>query len=81
MSNLQMPQAFEPLKNYLVDTPQPILTKETIQVVLIREVLDYTIFRTEETREINKVLTPVSITCACNAHVVPYMAAPMLPLT
>jgi CRISPR type I-D-associated protein Csc2 len=61
MSNLQMPQAFEPLKNYLVDTPQPILTKETIQVVLIREALDYTIFRTEETREINKVLTPVSI--------------------
>lgn len=61
MSNMQMPQAFESLKDYFVDAPQPILTKETIQVVLMREALDYTIFRTEETREINKVLTPVSI--------------------
>jgi CRISPR type I-D-associated protein Csc2 len=61
MSNLQMPQAFKPLKDYFVDAPQPILTKETIQLVLMREALDYTIFRTEETREINKVLTPVSI--------------------
>jgi CRISPR type I-D-associated protein Csc2 len=61
MSNLQMPSAFEPLKDYFVDAPQPILTKETIQVVLMREALDYAIFRTEETREINKVLTPVSV--------------------
>ena len=61
MSNMQMPQAFESLKDYFVDAPQPILTQETIQVVLMREALDYTIFRTEETREINKVLTPVSI--------------------
>jgi CRISPR-associated protein Csc2 len=61
MSNLQMPQAFESLKDYFVDAPQPILTKETIQVVLMREALDYTIFRTEETREINKALTPVSM--------------------
>jgi CRISPR type I-D-associated protein Csc2 len=61
MSNLQMPQAFEPLKDYFVDTPEPILSKETIQVVLMREALDYAIFRTEETREINKALTPVSI--------------------
>jgi len=61
MSNLQMPSAFEPLKDYFVDAPQPILTKETIQVVLMREALDYTIFRTEETREINKALTPASM--------------------
>ena len=61
MSNIQMPEAFEPLQSYFVDAPKPILTKETIQVVLMREVLDYAIFRTEETREINKVLTPVSM--------------------
>jgi len=61
MSSLQMPPAFEPLKDYFVDAPHPILTKETIQVVLMREALDYTIFRTEETREINKALTPVSM--------------------
>lgn len=61
MSNMQMPKAFEPLKDYFVGAPNPILSKETIQVVLMREVLDYAIFRTEETREINKVLTPVSM--------------------
>ena len=61
MSNVKMPQAFDPLKDYFVDAPQPILTKETIQVVLMREALDYTIFRTEETREINKALTPASM--------------------
>ncbi len=61
MSTVQMPEAFEPLKDYFVDAPKPILTKETIQVVLMREALDYAIFRTEETREINKVLTPVSM--------------------
>lgn len=61
MSNTNMPADFAPLKDYFVEAPQPILTKETIQVVLMREALDYTIFRTEETREINKVLTPVSI--------------------
>jgi CRISPR type I-D-associated protein Csc2 len=61
MSNVQMPTAFEPLKDYFVDAPKPILTKETIQVILMREALDYAIFRTEETREINKALTPVSM--------------------
>jgi len=61
MSNINMPQGFESLKDYFVESPQPILRKETIQIVLMREALDYTIFRTEETREINKVLTPVSI--------------------
>lgn len=61
MTTLQMPAAFKPLKDYFVDAPQPILTKETIQVVLMREALDYAIFRTEETREINKALTPVSM--------------------
>lgn len=61
MSTVNMPPSFEPLKDYFVESPQPILSKETIQIVLMREALDYTIFRTEETREINKVLTPVSI--------------------
>jgi CRISPR type I-D-associated protein Csc2 len=61
MTTLQMPAAFKPLEDYFVDAPQPILTKETIQVVLMREALDYAIFRTEETRETNKALTPVSM--------------------
>lgn len=61
MTAVQMPKSFEALQDYFVDDPHPILRKETFQIVLMREALDYTIFRTEETREINKALTPVSI--------------------
>lgn len=49
------------LKDYLVDTPQPIIGAKTVQIVLFREVLDYTVLRTEETRELNTVVTPLSI--------------------
>lgn len=61
MTTVQMPKSFEVLQDYFVNDPHPILRKETFQIVLMREALDYTIFRTEETREINKALTPVSI--------------------
>lgn len=49
------------LKDYLVDTPQPIIGAKTVQIVLFREVLDYTVLRTEETRELNTVVTPLAI--------------------
>lgn len=42
----------------LVPEPQPLASRETIQIVLIREVQDYTTLRTEETRELNTVWTP-----------------------
>jgi CRISPR type I-D-associated protein Csc2 len=61
MTNVPMPQDLTPLKDYFVAAPQPIMTKQTIQIILMREALDYAIFRTEETREINKALTPASI--------------------
>ncbi len=61
MTTVQMPKSFDALQDYFVTGPHPILRKETFQIVLMREALDYTIFRTEETREINKALTPVSI--------------------
>jgi CRISPR type I-D-associated protein Csc2 len=41
----------------LAEAPQPLIGRETIQIVLVREVQDYTILRTEETREINTVWT------------------------
>mgnify|MGYP000604336093 CR=1 FL=1 len=34
---------------------------KTIQILLMRETHDYTIFRTEETRELNAVALPVSV--------------------
>src|SRR6266581_3952444 len=52
--------ALEKLNTYLVDTPKPLIGAETIQLLLLREVLDYTVLRTEETRELNSTTTPLS---------------------
>ena len=50
----------EKLKDYLIDKPRPLIGAETVQLILLREVLDYTVLRTEETRELNAVNTPLS---------------------
>ncbi|SRR5581483_3896581 len=50
----------EKLTDYLVEKPKPLIGAETIQLVLLREILDYTVLRTEETRELNSVNTPLS---------------------
>jgi CRISPR-associated protein Csc2 len=50
----------ETLKQYLVGKPKPLIGAETIQLLLLREVLDYTVLRTEETRELNSASTPLS---------------------
>lgn len=52
--------ALEKLAPYLVKSPKPLIGAETIQILLLREVLDYTVLRTEETRELNSVNTPLS---------------------
>jgi CRISPR type I-D-associated protein Csc2 len=46
------------VRTALVTAPAPLIARETIQIVLVREVQDYTILRTEETRELNTVWTP-----------------------
>jgi len=51
----------DPLEKFTVEKPEPIIGAKTIQVVLMREVLDYTVLRTEETRELNTVATPLSL--------------------
>jgi len=50
------------LKPFTVEKPEPLIGAKTIQLILIREVLDYTVLRTEETRELNTVATPLSLT-------------------
>jgi CRISPR type I-D-associated protein Csc2 len=55
MSNLGL------LKPFTVERPEPLIGAKTIQVLLMREVLDYTVLRTEETRELNTVATPLSL--------------------
>jgi CRISPR type I-D-associated protein Csc2 len=54
--------ALESLKGYLVEKPRPLIGAETVQLLLLREILDYTVLRTEETRELNSVATPLSET-------------------
>jgi CRISPR type I-D-associated protein Csc2 len=49
------------LKPYTVEKPEPLIGAKTIQLILIREVLDYAVLRTEETRELNTVATPLSL--------------------
>lgn len=51
----------EQLKGYLLDKPRPLIGAETIQLLLLREVLDYTVLRTEESRELNSANTPLSL--------------------
>jgi CRISPR-associated protein Csc2 len=49
------------LSSYFVEQPPLLRTPKTIQILLIRQTHDFTIFRTEETREINTVVIPKSI--------------------
>lgn len=55
MNNLDL------LKPFTVEEPQPIIGAKTIQVLMVREILDYTVLRTEETRELNTIATPLSL--------------------
>jgi CRISPR type I-D-associated protein Csc2 len=52
---------FAKVQNYLVEKPRPLIGAETIQLIVIREVLDYTVLRTEEDRQLNTVVTPLSV--------------------
>jgi len=52
--------ALDKLGDYFVQKPRPLIGAETIQFLLLREILDYTVLRTEETRELNSVSTPLS---------------------
>jgi CRISPR type I-D-associated protein Csc2 len=62
------------LKDFVVAKPHPLLEAKTIQIVMMREILDYTVLRTEETRELNVVTTPLSITTGENTRRVAFLA-------
>ena len=46
------------VRSALVPQAAALSGRETIQIILVREVQDFAIFRTEETRELNTVWTP-----------------------
>lgn len=54
------PQFMQILDDYFVDVPEPLRETLTIQLVIIRNIVDYTILRTEDTRELNTTATPLS---------------------
>jgi len=58
---MKIPNELKKLEGYFVERIKPILGVETVQILLIREVLDYTVLRTEETRELNTIITPLSL--------------------
>lgn len=62
------------LRPFTVDKPHPLLEARTIQIVLLREILDYTVLRTEETRELNRITTPLSATSTSNATRIAFLA-------
>ncbi|TEB11496.1 hypothetical protein Psfp_03955 [Pelotomaculum sp. FP] len=49
------------IEQYLVDKPQPLIGAKTLQLIVMREILDYTVLRTEEDRQLNTVYTPLSV--------------------
>jgi CRISPR type I-D-associated protein Csc2 len=65
----------EKLQPYFVDKPHPLMEAKTIQIVLLREALDYAVLRTEETRELNKVTTPLSVSQTQNELRVAFLAS------
>jgi CRISPR type I-D-associated protein Csc2 len=66
--------AFEMLKPYLEAKPRPLIGAKTVQLLLIREIHDYTVLRTEDTRELNTVATPLSIQQETDTRRVAFLA-------
>ena len=62
------------LTPYFVDKCHPLMEAKTIQIILMREVLDYTVLRTEESRELNTVVTPLSVKHARDERRVAFLA-------
>jgi CRISPR type I-D-associated protein Csc2 len=67
-------QALDLLKPYLEEKPHPLIGAKTIQLLLIREIHDYTVLRTEETRELNTVVTPLSVQQEADTRRVAFLA-------
>lgn len=63
------------LAPYFVDKCHPLMEAKTIQIILMREVLDYTVLRTEESRELNTVVTPLSVKHSQDERRVAFLAS------
>ena len=62
------------LRGALVEQPTALAGRETIQIIVLREVQDFAIFRTEDTRELNTVWTPAKADGAGEIERVAFLA-------
>jgi CRISPR type I-D-associated protein Csc2 len=65
----------EKIKSYFVETPPHLKTAHTVQILMLRQTHDFTIFRTEETRELNIATLPKSIEDHTPIHRVAMLAS------
>lgn len=56
-----MPKSFGKLSDFFVEKLSPLLDARVIQVLALRQTHDFTVLRTEESRELNTVVIPESI--------------------
>lgn len=60
-NNANEPKIVEEIKRKMLDKIPLLRTLRTVQILLIRQTHDYTILRTEDSRELNLAVTPTSI--------------------
>jgi len=60
--NLELKQLIpKKLEKFFVDSPRLFKTSKNLQILVLRQTQDFTIFRTEETRELNLATLPRSV--------------------
>lgn len=68
-------EVIKKLAPYFVSTPPLLRTARTLQILLVRQTHDYSIFRTEETRELNVVTLPKAMSDASSILKVAMLAS------
>ncbi len=75
MAGGKMPAGLKKVQDYLVDRISPLVDARVVQVLLVRQTHDYTVLRTEESRELNTVVVPESITSTTPTVKVAFLAS------
>jgi CRISPR type I-D-associated protein Csc2 len=75
MPKVTIPESFTKISDYFVEEISPHLDSRVIQVLVLRQTHDYTVLRTEESRELNTVVVPESITSITPTVKVSFLAS------
>ncbi|MHA1769313.1 MAG: type I-D CRISPR-associated protein Cas7/Csc2 [Candidatus Thorarchaeota archaeon] len=70
-----MPSGFKKIKDYMVDSISPLLDSKVVQILVLRQTHDYTVLRTEESRELNTVVVPENINSSTPVVKVAFLAS------